>query len=45
VISRVASITLRNARKASGTPWPEADESTSGVFLAAFFSLATCVSI
>ena len=36
---------MRNARKASCTPCPERRDSTSGVFLQAFFSLALCVLI
>src|SRR5665213_2017025 len=36
------AISLSNARSTSGTPWPDADDSSSGVVLQAFFNLAAC---
>src|ERR1035438_4103447 len=44
-LSRAASITLNTARSTSLTPWPDADDSTNGVFLHAFLSLAVCALI
>ncbi len=39
------AMNFHNARKTSCTPWPEAEDSTSGVFLHAFLSFAVCALI